>query len=190
MSALSPPPPARGGAGHDSTLRQCIALGNVGTCMETAEISAYVHKFQSYTDVYKEMRVKQVIVAREEPSGNCKSGRKCILGSENMQPKWGSRALLFKKSQCLDTGSESCRGPVSQAASRAPWTSTASDVGERGGGDEAHGHRARQVVVLTAPLVSQVKCVLLLPLVGVAEQDHLTQEGVHDHVLVVDLLPE
>lgn len=28
---------------------------------------------------------------------------------------------------------------------------------------------------------------LLLPLVGVAEQDHLTQEGVHDHVLVVDL---
>lgn len=42
-SALSPPPPGRGGAGHDSTLRQCIALGNVGTCMETAEISAYVH---------------------------------------------------------------------------------------------------------------------------------------------------
>lgn len=29
---------------------------------------------------------------------------------------------------------------------------------------------------------------LLLALVGVAEQDHLTQEGVHDHVLVVDLL--
>lgn len=28
---------------------------------------------------------------------------------------------------------------------------------------------------------------LLLTLVGVAEQDHLTQEGVHDHVLVVDL---
>lgn len=28
---------------------------------------------------------------------------------------------------------------------------------------------------------------LLLPLVGVAEQDDLTQEGVHDHVLVVDL---
>lgn len=28
---------------------------------------------------------------------------------------------------------------------------------------------------------------LLLPLVGVAEQDHLTQEGVYDHVLVVDL---
>ena len=28
---------------------------------------------------------------------------------------------------------------------------------------------------------------LLLPLVGVAEQDHLAQEGVHDHVLVVDL---
>lgn len=48
MSALSPAPPARGGAGHDSTLRQCIALGNVGTCMETAAISAYVQKFQSY----------------------------------------------------------------------------------------------------------------------------------------------
>lgn len=30
---------------------------------------------------------------------------------------------------------------------------------------------------------------LLLPLVGVTEQDHLTQEGVHDHVLVVDLCP-
>lgn len=29
---------------------------------------------------------------------------------------------------------------------------------------------------------------LLLPLIGVAEHDHLTQEGVHDHVLVVDLL--
>lgn len=57
MSALSPPSPARGGAGHDSTLRQCIALGNVGTCMETADISAYVHKFESYTDVYKEMRL-------------------------------------------------------------------------------------------------------------------------------------
>lgn len=40
---------------------------------------------------------------------------------------------------------------------------------------------------MTAALVAQVKSVLLLPLVGVAEQDHLTQEGVHDHVLVVDL---
>lgn len=64
----------------------------------------------------------------------------------------------------------------------------ASDVGERGRGDEAHGERAREVVVLATALVTQVKRVLLLALVGVAEQDHLTQEGVHDHVLVVDLL--
>ncbi len=64
----------------------------------------------------------------------------------------------------------------------------ASDVVERGRGDEAHSERARKVVVLAAALVAEVKRVLLLPLVGVAEQDHLTQEGVHDHVLVVDLL--
>lgn len=64
----------------------------------------------------------------------------------------------------------------------------ASDVGERGGGDEAHSERAREVVVLAVALVAEVERVLLLPLVGVAEQDHLTQEGVHDHVLVVDLL--
>lgn len=64
----------------------------------------------------------------------------------------------------------------------------ASDVGERGRGDEAHSERAREVVVLAAALVAEVKRVLLLPLVGVAEHDHLTQEGVHDHVLVVDLL--
>lgn len=63
----------------------------------------------------------------------------------------------------------------------------ASDVGECGRGDQAHGERAREVVVLAAALVAEVERVLLLPLVGVAEQDHLTQEGVHDHVLVVDL---
>ena len=63
----------------------------------------------------------------------------------------------------------------------------ASDVVEHGRGDEAHSERAREVVVLAAALVAEVKRVLLLPLVGVAEQDHLTQEGVHDHVLVVDL---
>ena len=62
-----------------------------------------------------------------------------------------------------------------------------SDVDERGGGDEAHGERARQVVVLATALVAQVQRVLLLPLVGVAEERHLPQEGVHDHVLVVDL---
>lgn len=63
----------------------------------------------------------------------------------------------------------------------------ASDVGERGRGDEAYSERAREVVVLATALVAEVKRVLLLPLVGVAEHDHLTQEGVHDHVLVVDL---
>lgn len=63
----------------------------------------------------------------------------------------------------------------------------ASDIGERGRGDQAHSERARQVVVLAAAFIAEVKRVLLLPLVGVAEQDHLTQEGVHDHVLVVDL---
>lgn len=61
------------------------------------------------------------------------------------------------------------------------------DVGERGGGDEAHGERAREVVVLATALVAEVERVLLLVLVGVAEQDHLTQEGIHDHVPVVDL---
>lgn len=61
------------------------------------------------------------------------------------------------------------------------------DVGERGGGDEAHGKRAWEVVVLATALVAEVKRVLLLALVGVAEQDHLTQEGIHDHVPVVDL---
>lgn len=48
VSALSPSPPARGEAEHDSTLRQCIALGNVGTCMETAERSASGQTLQSY----------------------------------------------------------------------------------------------------------------------------------------------
>lgn len=62
-----------------------------------------------------------------------------------------------------------------------------SNVGERGRGDQAHSERAREVVVLATALVAEVERVLLLPLVGVAEQDHLTQEGVHDHVLVVDL---
>lgn len=37
---LSPPPPQ--GGETDSTLRQCIALGNIGTCMESAEMSAWV----------------------------------------------------------------------------------------------------------------------------------------------------
>lgn len=74
-----------------------------------------------------------------------------------------------------------------------PWASIiiiltiALDVGERGRGDEAHSERAREVVVLATALVAEVKRVLLLPLVGVAEHDHLTQEGVHYHVLVVDL---
>lgn len=62
-----------------------------------------------------------------------------------------------------------------------------SDVGESGGGNEAHSERAREVVVLAVALVTEMKRVLLLPLVGVTEQDHLTQEGVHDHVPVVDL---
>lgn len=62
-----------------------------------------------------------------------------------------------------------------------------SDVGERGGGEEAHSEHAREVTVLAVALVAQVKRVLLLTLVGLAEQDHLTQEGVHDHVLVVEL---
>lgn len=35
------PPPPQGGE-TDSALRQCIALGNIGTCMESAEMSAYV----------------------------------------------------------------------------------------------------------------------------------------------------
>lgn len=64
------------------------------------------------------------------------------------------------------------------------------DVGERGRGDEAHSERARQIVVLATALVAEVKRVLLLSLVGVAEHDRLAQEGVHDHVLIVDLVHE
>lgn len=64
------------------------------------------------------------------------------------------------------------------------------NVGERGGGDEAHSERAGQVAVLATALVAQVQRVLLLTLVGVAEHHHLTQERVHDHVLVVDLTPK
>lgn len=63
----------------------------------------------------------------------------------------------------------------------------ASDVCERGGGDETHSERAWEVVVLPVALVAEVEGVLLLPLVGVAEQNHLTQKSVHDHVPVVDL---
>lgn len=63
-----------------------------------------------------------------------------------------------------------------------------SDVGERCRGDKAHSERARQVVVLATTLVAKVKSVLLLPLIGVTEQDHLTQERVHNHVLIVDLI--
>lgn len=63
-----------------------------------------------------------------------------------------------------------------------------SDAGERGGGDEADGEGPREVVVLATAAVTEVERVLLLTLVGVAEEDDLTQEGVHDHVLVVDLL--
>lgn len=40
---------------------------------------------------------------------------------------------------------------------------------------------------MATALVAQVKRVLLLPLVGIDEEGHLTQEGVHNHVLVVDL---
>lgn len=86
--------------------------------------------------------------------------------------------------RAADRHSEPRGGPPPQE----PITLTmASDVGERGRGDQAHSERARQVVILAAAFVAEVKRVLLLPLVGVAEQDHLTQEGVHDHVLVVDL---
>ena len=60
-------------------------------------------------------------------------------------------------------------------------------VGERGAGDEAHTERAREVVVLAIALVAQVPGVLLLAVVGVTEHGHLTQEGVYNHVLVVDL---
>lgn len=95
--------------------------------METAEISAYVHKFESYTDVYKEMRVKQVNVGLEESSGSCKFGRKCIYWrtcSPNvvLGLRCSKNAGLILKSQfnrskvesgCWDTGSVSCRDPVS-----------------------------------------------------------------------------
>lgn len=61
-------------------------------------------------------------------------------------------------------------------------------VDECDAGDEAHGDRAREVVVLAIALVAQVERVLLLPVVWVTGQGHLTQEGIHNHVLIVDLL--
>lgn len=44
------------GGETDSALRQCIALGDIGTCMASAEMSAYV----SYVHVYVRRKEKFV----------------------------------------------------------------------------------------------------------------------------------
>lgn len=62
-----------------------------------------------------------------------------------------------------------------------------SDVGQCGAGDQAYGQGAWQVVLLSTSLVPQMDSVLLLSVVGVTVQGHLTQKGVDYHVLVVDL---
>lgn len=65
------------------------------------------------------------------------------------------------------------RTPRSPSAAEPP-APPGSDVGERGGGDEADGEGAGKVVVLATAAVAEVERVLLLALVGVAEEDHLT----------------
>lgn len=45
-------PPSHQGGETDSALRQCIALGNIGTCMESAEMSAYVFYVHVYEFVF------------------------------------------------------------------------------------------------------------------------------------------
>lgn len=62
-----------------------------------------------------------------------------------------------------------------------------SDVGQHGAGDQANGKHAGEVVILAAAFVSQVDDVLLLSVVRVTEEGHLTQEGVYDYILIVDL---
>lgn len=62
-----------------------------------------------------------------------------------------------------------------------------SDVGQCGAGDQANIQHAGEVVVLAAAFVSQVDNVLLLSVIWVTEEGHLTQEGVYNHILIVDL---
>ncbi|TNN61981.1 hypothetical protein EYF80_027816 [Liparis tanakae] len=64
---------------------------------------------------------------------------------------------------------------------------SASDGYERRADGRTPRGRRQMLVSAVAVMRRTVQRVLLLALVGVAEQDHLTQEGVHDHVLVVDL---
>lgn len=62
-----------------------------------------------------------------------------------------------------------------------------SNVGQRGAGDQANGQHAGEVVVLAAAFVSQVDNVLLLSVIRVTEEGHLTQECVYNYILIVDL---
>lgn len=62
-----------------------------------------------------------------------------------------------------------------------------SDVGQCGTGDQANGQHAGEVVILAAAFVSQVDDVLLLSVIWVTEEGHLTQEGVYNYILIVDL---
>lgn len=62
-----------------------------------------------------------------------------------------------------------------------------SDVGQCGAGDQTNSHHAGEVIILTAAFVPQVDNVLLLSVIWVTEEGHLTQEGVYNYILVVDL---
>lgn len=62
-----------------------------------------------------------------------------------------------------------------------------SDVGQRGARDQANCQHAWEVVILAAAFVSQVDNVLLLSVIWVTEEGHLTQEGVYNDILIVDL---
>ena len=62
----------------------------------------------------------------------------------------------------------------------------ASDASELTAGHQGNDEGPWEVVVTVIALVPQVDCVLL-ELTGLGHQGHLTQEGVHHHVIVVDL---
>lgn len=62
-----------------------------------------------------------------------------------------------------------------------------SDVGQHGAGDQTNGQHSGEVVILTVAFVSQVNNVLLLSVIRVTEEGHLTQEGVYNYILIVDL---
>lgn len=60
-----------------------------------------------------------------------------------------------------------------------------SDIGENCAGYYGNGEGSREVTVTAITLVSQVEC--LLELTRLCRQGHLTQEGIRQHIVIVDL---